>query len=170
MYREERCQILCLHPGSWRFGTNTCKSKAPRNAASYRTGCRCGRSLRFRVRPINGYSTQPTWMRPWRGDASCRRLPRIGRGARVPRNANRISWRVAEVRGGRAYPILRSSGKSVCCGPLPPHGKSPLASRSHTAKPEGARAVGADATAHPSLATSGPDLPSLSFTGVLRGL
>ena len=69
---------------------------------------------------------------------------------------------------GGHYPILRSSGKSVCSGSLPSHGKSPLVSRSHAAKPEGARAVGTDATAHPKMASSGPCLPSLAFAPSAR--
>ena len=44
----------------------------------------------------------------------------------------------------------------------------PLASHSLTAKPEGSRSVGANATAHPPLAASGPYLPSLSFAPSAR--
>ena len=75
---------------------------------------------------------------------------------------------MVEVRCGRVFPILRSSGESVCSVPLPLHGQSLLAPRSRTAKPEWARPVGANATTHPSLASSGPYLPSLSFAPSAR--
>ena len=47
-------------------------------------GCSCFYS---RKTPATFYSTQLTWMRSWRVTQSRRRLPRIDRGARVPRNA-----------------------------------------------------------------------------------
>src|SRR5579875_2225925 len=75
---------------------------------------------------------------------------------------------MVEVCGGRAYPILGSAGQPACSGPFSFHREQSLASRSHAAKSEGAHAVGADATAHPPLASSGPYLPSLSFAPSAR--
>jgi|SRR5579875_3559137 len=75
---------------------------------------------------------------------------------------------MVEVCGGRAYPILGSAGQPACSGPFSFHREQSLASRSHAAKSEGAHAVGADATAYPPLASSGPYLPSLSFAPSAR--
>ena len=75
---------------------------------------------------------------------------------------------MVEVRCGRAYPILWSAGKPVRPGLLPLRGEQPLASRPSTAKPEGTRTMGTDETAHPTLASSRPYLPSVSHAPPAR--
>src|SRR5271166_3306922 len=75
---------------------------------------------------------------------------------------------MVEVRGGRAYPILRSTGKPVRSGSLSFHREQPLVPRLATPEPERSRSVGTNATAHPPLAASGPYLPSLSFAPSAR--
>ena len=75
---------------------------------------------------------------------------------------------MVEVRGGRAHPILRSTGESICAGSLSFHREQPLAPRLATPESERSRAVGTNATTHPPLAASGPYLPSLSFAPSAR--
>jgi hypothetical protein len=75
---------------------------------------------------------------------------------------------VVEVRGGRAYPILRSTGQPVRSGSLSFHREQPLAPRPQTTEPERSPSLGTNATAHPPLAASGPYLPSLSLAPSAR--
>src|SRR5580658_9805063 len=75
---------------------------------------------------------------------------------------------MVEVRCRWAHPLLRSAGQPVRSGPLSLHGQSPLATRARTAEPEGTRPVGAYATTHPPMASSGPYLPSLSLAPSAR--
>src|SRR5208282_3154795 len=75
---------------------------------------------------------------------------------------------VAEVRGEWAFPLLRSTGQPICSGSFSFHREQPLVPRLATTEPERSRTVGANATAHPPLAASGPYLPSLSLAPSAR--
>src|SRR5579885_2235022 len=68
----------------------------------------------------------------------------------------------------RTHPVLRSAGQSVRARLLSLHCWQVLAPRASATKPEGTRLVGANDTAHPPLAASGPYLPSLSLATLAR--
>src|SRR5579872_277477 len=75
---------------------------------------------------------------------------------------------MVEVRGERASPILRSAGQPARSYSLSFHGDELLASCSEQAKPAWSRQVGANETAHPPLASSGPHLSPLSIAPFAR--